>query len=63
MTDAMDGDVGTVNIGGRQLTNLGFADDIDGLAGSEIELRQLMRKSIEGLRNENQWRKDETHYL
>ena len=29
-------------IGGRQLTNLRFADDIEGLAGSGIELRQLV---------------------
>ena len=32
----------TVSIGGRQLTNLRFADDIDGLAGSETKLRQLV---------------------
>ena len=39
MTDVMDIHVGTVCIGGRQLTYLRFADDIDVLAGSETELR------------------------
>ena len=33
---------GTVSIGGRPLTNLRFADDIDGLAGSDEELRELL---------------------
>ena len=42
MTDALDGHAGTVSIGGRPLTNLRFADDIDGLAGSEEELRELL---------------------
>ena len=42
MTDALDGHVGSVSIGGRPITNLRFADDIDGLAGSEEELRQLV---------------------
>ena len=64
MTDALDGHAGTVSIGGRPLTNLRFADDIDGLAGSEEELRELLgrlEKSIKGLWNGNQWRKDENH--
>ena len=38
MTDALDGHVGAVSIGGRQLTNLRFADDIDGLSGSDTKL-------------------------
>ena len=38
MNDALDTHVGTVNIGGRMITNLRFADDTDGLAGSESEL-------------------------
>jgi len=33
----------TVSIGGRKITNLRFADDIDGLAGNE-ELAQLVEK-------------------
>ena len=32
MTDALDDHEGTVSIGGRIITNLRFADDIDGLA-------------------------------
>ena len=33
MTDALEDHEGTVSIGGRTVTNLRFADDIDGLAG------------------------------
>ena len=32
---------GTVSIGGRTITNLRFADDIDGLSGEEEELANL----------------------
>ena len=35
MTDALEDHEGTVRIGGRTITNLRFADDIDGLAGEE----------------------------
>ena len=38
MTDALDDYDGTVSIGGRTITNLCFADDIDDLAGEEEEL-------------------------
>ena len=41
MTVALDDHEGTVNIGGRTITNLRFADDIDGLAGEEEELAKL----------------------
>ena len=41
MTDALEHHEGTINIGGRTITNLRFADDIDGLAGSEQELANL----------------------
>ena len=41
MTDALEDHEGTVIIGGRTLTNLRFADDIDGLAGEE-ELANLV---------------------
>ena len=34
-TDALEDHEGTVSIGGRTITNLRFADDIDGLAGEE----------------------------
>ena len=42
MTDALDDHQGTVSIGGRTITNLHFADDIDGLAGKEEELASLV---------------------
>ena len=38
MTDALEGHEGTVSIGGRTITNLRFADDVDGLAGEVEEL-------------------------
>ena len=42
MTDALEGHEGTVSIGGRTITNLRFADDIDGLAGEEEELANFV---------------------
>ena len=44
MTDAMEGHEGTVGIRGRTVTNLRFADDIDGLAGEEEELANLVQR-------------------
>ena len=38
MTEALEDHEGTVSIGGRSITNLRFADDIDSLAGEENEL-------------------------
>ena len=38
MTDALEDHKGTVSIGGRAITNLRFADDIDDLAGEEEQL-------------------------
>ena len=38
MTDALEDRAGTVSNGGRTITTLRFADDIDGLAGEEEEL-------------------------
>ena len=35
---------GTVRIGGRTITNLRFADDINGLAGEEEELANLVER-------------------
>ena len=35
---------GTVSAGGRTITNLRFADGIDGLAGEEEELAQLVER-------------------
>ena len=42
MTDALGDHEGTVSIGGRTITNLRFADDIDSLAGEEEELANLV---------------------
>ena len=42
MADALEDHEGTVSIGGRTITNLRFADDIDGLAGEEEELANLV---------------------
>ena len=42
MTDASEDHEATVNIGGRTITNLRFADDIDGLAGEEEELEEIV---------------------
>ena len=44
MTDALQDHEGTVSIGGRTITNLRFADDIDGLAGEEEELANLVER-------------------
>ena len=43
MTDFLEDHEGTVSIGGRAITNLRFADDINGLAGEE-ELVQLVER-------------------
>ena len=42
VTDALEDHGGTVSIGGRTITNLRLADDIDGLAGEEEELANLV---------------------
>ena len=44
MTDALEDHESTVSIGGRTITNLCFADDIDGLAGEEEELAKLVER-------------------
>ena len=44
MSDALENFEGSVSIGGRKITNLRFADDIDGLAGSDTELKSLVQK-------------------
>ena len=41
-TDALEGREGTASIGGKSITNLRVADDIDGLAGEEEELAKLV---------------------
>ena len=42
MTAAVEDHKGSVSIGGRTITNLNFADDIDALAGKEDELVKLV---------------------
>ena len=41
---ALEDHEGTVSIGGRTVTNLRYADDIDGLAGEEEELAKLVER-------------------
>ena len=43
-TDALEDPEGIVSIGGRTITNLRFADDIDGLAGEEVEVANLAER-------------------
>ena len=42
MAASLEDHEGTVSIGGRTISNLRFADDIDGLAGQEQELVKLV---------------------
>ena len=44
MTDALEDHNDTVNIGGRTITNLRFAGDIDGLVREEEELVNLVNR-------------------
>ena len=44
MTDVLEEHEGSVSTGGRTITNLRFADDIDGLAGEEEELAKLVER-------------------
>ena len=44
MTDTLENHEGTVSIGGRTITNPHFANDIDGLAGEEEELANLVER-------------------
>jgi len=43
MSEYLENHCGTVSIGERNITNLCFADDIDGLAGSQDELATLVK--------------------
>ena len=42
MTHALENFNGTISIGGRHITKLRFADDIDGITGEEDELTKLV---------------------
>ena len=44
MTDALEDNEGSFNIGGRTITNLRFPDHIDALAGKEDELIKLVNQ-------------------
>ena len=44
MTDTLEDHEATVSTGDRTITNLRFADDIDGLAGEEEELVNLVER-------------------
>ena len=44
MIGALQDNKGTVSTGGRTITNLRYADDIDGLAGEEEELIKLVAR-------------------
>ena len=44
MTEALEDHICTVSIAGRTISNLRFADDIDGLAGNEEELASLANR-------------------
>ena len=61
MTDALEDHEGTVNIGGKTITNLCFADDIEGLAGEEEELAKLVesRQSLHNLQHGDQCQEDQ----
>ena len=45
MSDALEEHDGKVSIGGRNITNLRFADDIDALAEEKQELEALIKDS------------------
>ena len=44
MSDALEDHEGTVSTGGRAITNLSFASDIDGLAGEEEKVAKLVER-------------------
>ena len=44
MNEALLDHDGTISIGGRAITHLRFADDIDSLEGSESELSNLINR-------------------
>ena len=44
MTDALEDQEGTVSTGGRTITNLCFADNINGIGGEEEELAKLVKR-------------------
>ena len=64
MTDALENHEGTVKIGGRIITNLRFADDIEGLAGKKEEVENHVKKggnSTNSVWHGNQPRENKDH--
>ena len=64
MTDALEDHEGTVSIGGKTMTDLRFADDIDGLAGEEEEMAKFvecLEKSFNNIRHGDQCREDQAN--
>ena len=61
MTDALEDHEGSVSTGGGTITNLRFADDIDGLVGEEEELANLVERldKASSLRHGDQCREDQ----
>ena len=62
--DAFQDHEGTVSIGGRTITNLRFADNINDLAGKEEELAKLvehLNKAFHILRQGDQCQEDQAH--
>ena len=57
MAGVLEDHKGTVSIGGRTITNLRFADDIDGLAGQEARAGQV-GKLLHSFWNVDQCRED-----
>ena len=55
MSGALEEHDGKVSIGGRNITNLRFADDIDALAEEEQELEALLKVSTK-LAQSIRWR-------
>ena len=63
MSDALEEHDGKVSIGGRNITNLRFADDIDALAEEEQELEALVEsldKTCTRYKNGDQCGEDQT---
>ena len=60
MSDVLEGHEGTVSIAGRTITNLRFADAIDGLTGSEQELAQVVER-IDQTSKAYVWRSDQRY--
>ena len=44
LNDSLEDHCSTISIGGRSITNLRFADDIDRVAGTEQELASLVKR-------------------